>query len=422
MVAHSAAVTQPWWLVKPRTGDLFTVPVSATAEDERLDGTEARVGVGTESAQGIPLILRFQSPVIERIADPRRGEVDRPLAFVLPISLTLDHTVEFVPAGTPIDRTMQVLVRSGVDSARDVTVALHLPRGMQADSISRHVTVPALGTRRVDFRVTGALPPGQDTVRATAESNGVTFSEGYIPIEYDHIRPQKLYRPAVLTLSVADIKIPPGMTVAYIAGVGDNVEPMLEQLGLHVTVLDPASLPTTDLSRFTTIVVGPRAYEASTDLVTNNGRLLDFARGGGTVVVQYGQYEMSGPAIMPYPITLSRPADRVTDENAPVRVLDPASPLLATPNKVTSSDFAGWVQERSLYMPHTFDSHYHSILSMNDPDEPSNDGAILVAPAGKGTYVYTTLSFFRQLPAGLPGAARLFVNLLEAGRRCCDAM
>jgi LmbE family N-acetylglucosaminyl deacetylase len=422
VVAHSAAVTQPWWLVKPRNGDLFAVPVSRTAEDERLDGTEALVGAGTSSAAGVPLILRFESPVIQRIGDPRRGEVDRPLAFVFPISLTLDRTVEYVPAATPIDRTIQVLVRSGVDSARDVTVSLRLPRGMQADSISRHVTVPARGTRRVDFRITGALPPGQDTVRATAESNGATFSEGYIPIEYDHIRPQKLYRPAVLALSVADIKIPPGMTVGYIAGVGDNVEPMLEQLGLHVTVLDPASLPATDLSRFTTIVVGPRAYEASTDLVANNGRLLDFARGGGTLVVQYGQYEMAASGIMPYPITLSRPADRVTDENAPVRVLDPASPLLATPNKVTHSDFDGWVQERSLYMPHTFDSHYHSILAMNDPDEPSNDGAILVAAIGKGTYVYTTLSFFRQLPAGLPGAARLFVNLLEAGRRCCDAM
>ena len=422
VVAHSSAVTQPWWLVKPRNGDLFAVPVSGTAEDERLDGTEALVGAGTESAAGVPLILRFRSPVIQRIGDPRRGEVDRPLAFVLPISLTLDRTVQYVPAATPIDRMIQVLVRSGVDSARDVTVSLRLPRGIQADSVSRHVIVSARGTRRVDFRVTGALPPGQDTVWATAESNGATFSEGYVPIEYDHIRPQKLYRPAVLTLSVADIKIPPGMTVAYIAGVGDNVEPMLEQLGLHVTVLDPASLPATDLSRFTTIVVGPRAYEASTDLVANNGRLLDFARGGGTVVVQYGQYEMSGSGIMPYPITLSRPADRVTDENAPVRVLDPASPLLSTPNKVTNSDFAGWVQERSLYMPHTFDSHYHSILAMNDPDEPSNDGAILVAPVGKGTYVYTTLSFFRQLPAGLPGAARLFVNLLEAGRRCCDAM
>jgi hypothetical protein len=419
---HSAAVTQPWWLVKPRTGDLFAVPVSRTAEDERLDGASTLITATTSAGASPSIGLRIWSPVIERIGDPRRGEVDRPLAFVPAISLTLDRTVEYAPAGSPIDRPVQVLLRSGADSVREVTVSLQLPPGLAADSASRRVAVPAHGTRRVTFRITGALPPGQAALRAIAESNGATFADGYIPIEYDHIRPQKLYRPAVLNLSVVDIKIPPGMTVAYIAGVGDNVEPMLEQLGLHVTVLDPASLPATDLSRFTTIVVGPRAYEASADLVANNGRLLDFARGGGTVVVQYGQYEMAGSGMMPYPITLSRPADRVTDENAPVRVLDPASPLLSTPNKVTSSDFAGWVQERSLYMPHTFDSHYHSILAMNDPDEPSNDGAILVAPVGKGTYVYTTLSFFRQLPAGLPGAARLFVNLLEAGRRCCDAM
>ena len=422
VLVHSAAVTQPWWLVKPRTGDLFAVPVSRTPEDERLDGASTLITATTSAGAAASVGLRIWAPVIERIGDPRRGEVDRPLAFVPAISLTLDRTVEYAPAGSPIDRTMQVLLRSGADSAREVTVSLELPQGLVADSAGRRVTVPAHGSRRVSFRVTGALPPGEASIRVVAQSNGATFTDGYIPIEYDHIRPQKLYRPAVLTLSVADIKIPPGMTVAYIPGVGDNVEPMLEQLGLHVTVLDPASLPSTDLSRFTTVVVGPRAYEASADLVTNNGRLLDFARGGGTLVVQYGQFEMSGSALMPYPITLSRPADRVTDENAPVRVLDPASPLLTTPNKVTNSDFAGWVQERSLYMPHTFDSHYHSLLAMNDPDEPSNDGAILVAPVGKGTYVYTTLSFFRQLPAGLPGAARLFVNLLEAGRRCCDAM
>lgn len=231
-----------------------------------------------------------------------------------------------------------------------------------------------------------------------------------------------MYRPAELRLSVADVRVPPGLTVGYIAGVGDNVEPALEQLGLSVTVLDPASLPTADLSRFTTIVVGPRAYEASAELRANNNRLLDFTRRGGTLVVQYGQYEMTESGMMPYPITLNRPHDRVTDENAPVRVLDPASPVLSVPNKINLSDFGGWVQERSLYMPHTFDPQYHPLLSMNDPGEPANDGAILVAQFGKGTYVYTSLAFFRQLPAGVPGAARLFVNLLVAGRRCCDAM
>jgi hypothetical protein len=143
--------------------------------------------------------------------------------------------------------------------------------------------------------------------------------------------------------------------------------------------------------------------------------LLDYARNGGTLVVQYGQNEMVDPGVMPYPITLARPADRVTDENAPVRILDAASPVLNTPNKIGASDWVGWVQERSTYMPRTFDDHYKTVISINDPGEQPNNAGILVAPLGKGTYVYATLAFFRQLPAGVPGAARLFVNLLAAG-------
>ena len=413
VTARSSAVTQPWWLVTPRQGDLFSQPVSRIAEDERLDGAS----VATEASY-----LRFLLPVVARIADPTRGEVDRPLAFVPAVSVTLESTVQYVPAGAPIDRPIRVSLRSGVDSAIDVAVSLELPRGLVADTVTRHVLLPALGTRRVDFRITGALPAGEAVLRASAKTSANSFTSGYIPIEYNHIRPQKMYRPAELRLSVADVRVPPGLTVGYIAGVGDNVEPALEQLGLSVTVLDPASLPTADLSRFTTIVVGPRAYEASAELRANNNRLLDFTRRGGTLVVQYGQYEMTESGMMPYPITLNRPHDRVTDENAPVRVLDPASPVLSVPNKINLSDFGGWVQERSLYMPHTFDPQYHPLLSMNDPGEPANDGAILVAQFGKGTYVYTSLAFFRQLPAGVPGAARLFVNLLVAGRRCCDAM
>jgi len=193
---------------------------------------------------------------------------------------------------------------------------------------------------------------------------------------------------------------------------------MLEELGLPVTELDPAALPQTNLSSYTTIVIGPRAYEANPALVANNTVLMRFVNAGGTIVTQYGQFEYAQPAagILPYPITLVRPADRVTDERAAVRVIDPASPLLARPNKIGEADFAGWVQERSLYMPRTFDKQYHALFSMNDKNDPPNDAAVLVAPVGKGTYVYTTFSFFRQLPAGNPGAARLFINLLSANQ------
>jgi hypothetical protein len=207
--------------------------------------------------------------------------------------------------------------------------------------------------------------------------------------------------------------VPAGLKVAYIPGVGDNVEPTLVQLGIPVTVVQPDEIPTVDLSRFSTVVVGPRAYQASRELIDNNPYLLSFARNGGTLVVQYGQYEMTRPGMMPYLISLARPADRITEEVAPLTILDAKSPAFNYPNKITQADFNGWVQERGLYMPRTFDSHYHPLMSGNDPGEPVNQGAILVTPYGKGLYVYTTLAFFRQLPAGVSGGTRLFVNLLS---------
>ena len=181
---------------------------------------------------------------------------------------------------------------------------------------------------------------------------------------------------------------------------------------MPLTIVDPDDIPQTDLRRFTTIVVGPRAYQASQTLIDNNEYLLSYVRNGGRLVVQYGQAEMQRPGITPYPVTLKQPAERVTDENAPVTFTDPSSPLLLSPNKITQADFAGWVQERSTYMPSTFDSHYRTMLSMNDPGEQPNKAAILAAPYGRGTYIYVPLALFRQLPAGVPGGARIFANLL----------
>jgi hypothetical protein len=206
--------------------------------------------------------------------------------------------------------------------------------------------------------------------------------------------------------------LPAGLNVAYVPGVGDNVAPVLQQLGVPLTILDSDDIPRTDLSRFTAIVVGPRAYQASQTLQDNNDYLLAYVRNGGRLVVQYGQGEMQRPGIMPYPITLKQPAERVTEENAPVTFIDPKSPLLNAPNKITQDDFNGWVQERASYMPSTFDSHYRTLLAMNDPGEQPNRAAILAAPYGRGTYIYVPLALFRQLPAGVPGGARIFANLL----------
>ncbi len=431
IVDRDTAVTQPWWLATPRKGDFFTVPVSTIAEDERPENSidlfftagPARAlevsGSGQGDRTGAAQVVdgSVTVPVTEHVTDPIRGAVDVPLAFVPAVSVTLDQTVNYMRARVPSDRVLRVLLRSGTASDQAVAVQLEAPTGLVADSASRLVTLPAFALRRSDFHLRGSLPAGSTTLRVSASVGGKTFTSGYVPIEYDHIRPQKLYRPAELRLEVVDVTVPNGLTVAYIPGVGDNVAPMLSALGIPVTVIDSTAIATTDFSRFRAVVIGPRAYESSPDLRANNGRLLDYVRAGGTLVVQYGQYEMTNPGIMPYPITLNRPHDRVTDENAPVRVLDAKSPLLNVPNKITDADFAGWVQDRSLYMPHTFDPHYHAVISTNDPGEPPNDGGILITRLGKGTYIYTTLAFFRQLPAGNPGAARLFVNLLAAGKR-----
>ena len=160
--------------------------------------------------------------------------------------------------------------------------------------------------------------------------------------------------------------------------------------------------------------MGPRAYEANDELVKQNPRLLDYANRGGTLIVQYGAQDMSRFKVTPYPLTWTRPAARVTMEGAAVKLLQPTSPLLLLPNKIGESDWADWVQERATYMPSTIDSHYTPLLGMNDPDEPENRGAVLTAPVGRGKYVYVTLALFRQLPAGVPGAARMLLNLINA--------
>ena len=234
-----------------------------------------------------------------------------------------------------------------------------------------------------------------------------------IPIEYAHITPQRMYRAADVSIQAVDALVPTSATIGYVQGVGDNVEDALRDLGLSVREIDPATLPTADLSRFSTIVVGPRAYQANQLLIDNNVYLLNYVRRGGNLVVQYGQNEMQRPGMMPYSITLARPAARVTDEFAPVTITEPRNALLDSPNRITNADFAGWIQERATYMPSTYDSHYSTVLRMNDPGEEPNSAGILTTAVGKGRYTYVTLALFRQLPAAVPGGARIFANLLR---------
>ena len=423
---HGSTVSQPWWLVTPRNGDLFSPPI-AMERPARPDVVLSPPGWvlpedrRTESGS-VPVLFQIagdaatwiiKAPVVFRYVDPVRGDVQRPLATASAIAINLERTNEVARANTTFDRYFNVTLRSALMKSADVRVALKLPFGLTADSASRTITVDSASTRTVSFRVRGKLTPGIHELSATATNNGVTYQTGFIPIEYEHISPERIYRPASVAIHAIDVAIPARLNVGYVQGVGDNVEPALAQLGIPVTMIAPNAIPTVDLSKFSTVVVGPRAYQANRDLIDNNSYLLNYAKNGGTLVVQYGQYEMQRAGMMPYPITIAQPHDRVTEEVAPVTIIDKASPSVNFPNKITDVDFAGWVQERSLYMPRTFDDHYKSVLVLNDPGETPNKGGILVTPFGRGLYVYTTMAFFRQLPAGVSGATRLFVNLLS---------
>jgi len=407
-------ITQPWWLAVPRTGDLFTPRIRAASEDARARTNWVTAEVVANSLT--PSVI-LSTPIVFHYVDPVRGDVQRPLVVAPGISVTFDRTIEIARSEAPLERFVNVTLRSAFSDTTSASVALDLPGALTADSGRRGAMLAPGATRTFTFRVKGRLPRGAHEIRAIAEAKGQQFRSGYLPVEYEHVEPDRIYRPAALTIRAVDVALPPRLDVAYIPGVGDNVAPMLQQLGVPVTSLNPAEIPATDLSRFSTIVVGPRAYEASDALANNNNHLLTYVRNGGRLVVQYGQYEMMRSGVMPYPITIRRPHDRVTEENASVSILDPASLLLASPNRITADDFSGWVQERALYMPFTFDARYNAPLSMTDPGEEPKRGGLLVASYGRGTYVYVPLALFRQLPAGVPGGARIFANLLAGAAR-----
>ncbi|MGI8546344.1 MAG: PIG-L family deacetylase [Gemmatimonadaceae bacterium] len=402
-------ITQPYWLARPRVGDLFAFASDSIADDERVK--ESWIPVQVPIAGRAPIMVR--TPPLYRYADPVRGEVQRPLATAPGVSVTFSRDVELARANTPLERAFQVTLRSSWPVAHTVSVALAVSASMRVDSSKRTVVLGPGATRTVIFRTTGTLTSGVHHVRAIARDGALIDTVGFVPIEYEHIDPQRMYRAADISLHALDVRLPAGVTVGYVEGVGDNVADGLRDLGVPVTLIDPADLPVADLSRFSTIIVGPRAYQANQNLIDNNAYLLDWTRRGGNLVVQYGQYEMQQPGVMPYPIALARPAARVTEENVPVTILDSASALLNVPNKITGRDFEGWLQERATYMPSAFDAHYQTVLAMHDPGEEPNRAAILTAPFGKGRYTYVTLALFRQIPAAVPGGARIFANLLR---------
>ncbi|MGH9897956.1 MAG: hypothetical protein ACRD63_01560, partial [Pyrinomonadaceae bacterium] len=271
---------------------------------------------------------------------------------------------------------------------------LHLEKGEQAQ-VRFNLSIPP-GTN--DYLISGEVIAGQKTYTSELQK-----------IDYPHIQTHRIYRQADLQLQTIDLKVAP-VTVGYIAGSGDEVPEAIKRMGIDVKLLDDNDLTRNDLSRFDCIVVGIRAYEVRPGLVANNNRLLNYARDGGTLIVQYQRLDYVARNLTPYPAQMQA---RVNDENAPVKILEPQNPIFSFPNRITDEDWKGWVHERSLYNFKTFDSHYVPLLESHDPGESPQNGGEVMAKVGRGNYIYTSYSWFRQLPAGVPGAYRLFANLLS---------
>jgi LmbE family N-acetylglucosaminyl deacetylase len=346
--------------------------------------------------------------------------VDRvPLRIVPAYTLAVEpkQAIEVLAKpGKPFDVLLRV--HSYATQPGKVSVGLDVPQGWTAGSPVA-LEFSGSGDRYARVRLTPpqTLAAGNYAIGAYAQRGEEKFTTSLEPLP---TLPTQLWsEPAQCVVHAFDISMPENLRVGYVTAESEPVPEALQRLGVHVEMLDAAALAFGDLSRFDAIVVGVRAYELRPDLPGANQRLLDYASNGGTLVVQYERdFAWDRAQYAPYPakITQGSPLPRITDENSPVKFLKPDDPLLNRPNKITQDDFKGWVQERGLYFWTQFDAKYTPLLAMNDPGEIDQNGALVYARYGKGTYIYTGIAFFRQLPEGVPGAYRLFVNLLSASR------
>jgi LmbE family N-acetylglucosaminyl deacetylase len=355
-------------------------------------------------------------PVLHIQASSTR--VDKvPLRIVPALTLAVEpkQAIEVLgKARKPFD--LDVRVHSYATQASKASVGLDVPAGWSAGA-PQELVFAGQGDQYVRFRVTPPqkLAAGSYTISAYAKRGEEKFTASLEPLP--SLPTQLWSEPAESNVRAFEVSVPENLRVGYITAEGEPIPEALGRLGIHVEMLDAAALAFGDLSRFDAIVVGVRAYELRPDLAPANARLLHYAGQGGTLVVQYNRdnvWDRLLPA--PYPSKIGNPTPRITDENSPVRFLNPDDPLLNAPNKITQEDFRGWVQERGLYYWSQFDVKYTPVLAMNDPGEAELTGGLVYTRYGAGTYIYTGLAFFRQLPEGVPGAYRLFVNLLSASR------
>lgn len=406
-------LSQPYWLREEGTPGMFRV------DDPALIGLpENPPAVPIEdvfTVGGQTLVVADEA--VQATADPAKGEVRRRLDVIPPVSLSFSAAVDLFAPGSSRKVAVEV-VSARVGAAG--TLRLEAPAGWHSSPAAQAFRLAAPGDRaQFSFTVTAPASPAAGPIRARADVDGVSYGNERIEINYSHIPPQLLQPPARLKAVSLELAVR-GHGVGYLPGAGDSVAESLEQMGYAVTHLTGADLTAERLKGLDAVVIGVRAFNTRTDLVPQLPALFAYVEAGGTVVEQYNTPNtLKTTQLAPYDLKLSRdlPHYRVTDERAPVTLLVPEHPAFNVPNRIVASDFDGWVQERGLDFASEWDAgHFTPLIACNDAGEAPLKGGLLVARYGRGYFVYTGLSFFRQLPAGVPGAYRLFANLVSLGK------
>jgi LmbE family N-acetylglucosaminyl deacetylase len=405
-IPATAAPSQPYWLIAPPQPGRYEV------RDPHLIGAP-RAPAALEAALDVAIagrVVRLARPVVHAWVDPVAGERERPFAIVPPVTVTPLRDAVLAPGrAAPLD----LRVRAGGDAVT-ATVQLKLPPGWSAAPASHAIKLVKAGdevTVRFDVKPDARAAAGEATPVARIGDTAWSMRED--AIDHPHIPVQVVLRPAAVRLVPLAIRLPAGR-VAYVKGSGDSIAADLAHVGFAIDELDDDALRTVELGRYAAVIVGIRAYNARPAVRLAHPRLLAYAERGGTLIVQYNTLDLDGTPVGPPGLQLGR--DRITDETAAPTFLDPADPLLQRPNKLEAADFDGWVQERGIYFASKWPAQAKPLLRFSDPGDGPLDGALVTQKLGKGRYIYTGLVLFRQLPAGVPGAYRLFANLIGGGK------
>ena len=407
VVPVSTPPSQPYWLRTEGTPGMFHVDdpsLIGRAEDPPTFPLEYVFDVGGQTLT----IAGEPRPA----ADREEPALRRRLEVIAPVSLRFVTGVWLFAPGAARPVTVELTAaRARVAGS----VRLDAPAGWNVTPASQPFRLASAGEHtRVSFTVTAPTQLGKAQLGASVEINGHRFDQERVEVRYDHL-PLQILQPAAHGKAVTLELATRGRHVGYLPGAGDDVAAALEQMGYAIAPLNGADLTAERLSRLDAVVIGIRAFNVRTDLAERLPALFAYVEAGGTVVAQYNTLDgLPESWLAPFQLRLSR--DRVTDEHAPVTILAPEHPVLTTPNRITAADFGGWVQERGLYFPSQWDERFTAILASGDPGEPPLTSGVLVARHGKGYFVYTCLAWFRQLPEAVPGAYRMFANLVSLGK------